>query len=273
MPPQGPPQFPQYPQQQYPPQQPQYGQYPQQQPPPGKKTPVWVWVLVAAGVVIVLGLAAIGIGGYLLVRRVQNAGFDSTLMQKNPALALAKMAASMNPDYETISTNDSTGTITVREKSTGKTVTLKFDTEKKTLEVVDENGQQSKISVSGDDKSGSVTLQSPEGTVKFGGAAGNNGPAWAPVYPGATAQGTLSSQTSEGNTNVFSFKTQDSADKVLDYYQEQLKSAGFNVKTVGAGASGGMVQGEDPTKNRTIIVTVGSSGEGTEGSVSATEKK
>jgi hypothetical protein len=235
--------------------------------------PVWVWILIAAGVVIVMGLAAIGIGGYFLVKRVQNAGFDPTLMQKNPGLALAKMAAAMNPDYETLSTSDSAGTVTVREKSTGKTVTLKFDPDKKTLEVVDENGLQAKISVSADDKSGAVTVQSPEGTVRYGASAGNNAPAWTPVYPGATTQGTVSSQTNEGSSNVFTFKTNDPADKVLDYYQEQLKSAGFNVKTVGAGASGGVVQGEDPTRNRTIVVTVGSSSEGTEGSVSATEKK
>jgi hypothetical protein len=273
MPPPQPPGQPQYPQYQQQPQQP-YGQYPVPQPPPGSsKTPVWVWVLVAAGVVIVLCLAAVGVGGYFLVKKVQQAGFDPTLMQKNPALALAKMAASLNPDYETISTDDATGTITVREKSTGKSVTLKFDADKKTLVVVDEDGKQSKIAVAGDDKSGSVTVQSPEGTVKFGASAGNNAPAWAPVYPGASTEGTLSTQTPDGNQNTFTFKTKDPADKVLAYYQDQLKSAGFSVNTIGAGSSGGMVQAEDKSKNRSLIITAGTSGDGTEGSVTAVEKK
>ena len=109
--------------------------------------------------------------------------------------------------------------------------------------------------------------------MKFGASAGNSAPAWAPVYPGASTQGTLSTQSSEGNQNTFTFKTKDSADKVLAYYQEQLKASGFNVSTVGASAAGGMVQGEHSSKNRTIVVTAGSSGDGTEGSVTAVEKK
>ncbi len=260
---------------QYPPPQQPYGQYPGGPPqaPQGAKTPVWVWILVAAGVVILLGLVAVGVGGYFLVKKVQNAGFDPALMQKNPGLALAKMAAAMNPDAEVISTNDSTGTITIKDKSSGKVVTLKFDAEKKSLVVVDENGKEAKIAVSGDDKNASVTVEGPDGTAKFGAAAGNNAPAWVPVYPGAATEGTFSTQTNDGTQNSFGFKTKDSADKVIAYYQEQLKAAGYTMNTMATGGSGGMLQAEDAAKGRSLIITAGSSGDGTEGSVTAVEKK
>jgi hypothetical protein len=231
-----------------------------------------VWVLVAVGIVIVLGIGAISLGSYFIYRTVKNAGFDATLMQNNPGLAMAKMAAALNPDLEAVSSNDTAGTIVVREKSTGKTMTMRFDPEKKSLVMVDGDGKEVKISASGDDKSGTVELQSPDGTLKFGAAAGNNAPAWAPVYPGSTPQGTVSSQTNDGKQYTFTFKTPDSASKVLTYYQDQLKSANFNIGLMSAADAGGMVQAEDQSKRRTIVITAGTSSEGTEGSVTTVEK-
>jgi hypothetical protein len=268
-PPQGQPQY-----QQQPPYQQPYGQpqYPQQPMAP-KKTPAWVWILVALGVCIVLGIAAVGVGSYFLIKKVQNAGFDTTLMKNNPGLAMAKMAAALNPDLETVSTNDSSGTIVMREKSTGKTMTMRFDPDKKSLVVVGDDGKEVKFSATGDDKSGSIEVQSPDGTVKFGAAAGNNVPAWVPVYTGSSPQGTLFSQTADGKQNTFTFKTKDGAGKVLSYYQDQLKSADFNIGLMSSTDAGGMLQGEDKSKRRTIVITAGTSSDGTEGSITTVEKQ
>jgi hypothetical protein len=259
-----PPQPPQY--------QPPYGQVPP--PPAPQKAPAWIWILVAVGVLFVLGIAAAGIGSYFFISRgLKNAGLDSSLMKTNPGLALAKMAAAMNPDFEAVSTNDGAGTITVREKSTGKTMTLRFDPEKKSLVMVGDDGKEVKITAKGDDKSGSLDIQTPDGNMKFGAAAGNSAPAWVPVYPGASTQGTMSSQTPEGSQNTFTFKTSDSAEKVQSYFQDRLKSAGFTVNVVGATANGFVLQADDAGKKRNIVVTAGSPGEGTEGSVTSIEKK
>ena len=82
----------------------------------------------------------------------------------------------------------------------------------------------------------------------------------------------MSTQSKEGNSNTFTFKTNDAASKVIAYYQDQLKSAGFTVNLVSSGDQGGMVHAEDSAKKRTIIVTVGTSSEGTQGSVMSVEK-
>jgi hypothetical protein len=268
-PPGQPPQYPQQPPYQQPYGQPQYPQ----QPVGPKKTPAWVWILVAVGIVIVLGIGAVSLGTYFVYRSVKRAGFDTTLMKNNPGLAMAKMAAALNPDLEEVSSDDNAGTIVMREKSTGKTMTMRFDTEKKSLVMVGDDGKEVKFSASGDDKSGSVEIQSADGTVKFGAAAGNNAPAWAPVYPGSSPQGTMSSQSNDGKQNTFTFKTKDSASKVLAYYQEQLKAANFNIGLMSSADTGGMLQAEDQGKQRTIVITAGTSGEGTEGSVTTVEKK
>jgi hypothetical protein len=273
-PPPNPPQYqqPQSPQQPPYPQQYAQPQYPQQPMGP-KKTPAWVWVLVAVGVCIVLAIAAVSVGSYFLIKKVQNAGFDTTLMKNNPGLALAKMAAAVNPDLETVSSNDSAGTIVMREKSTGKTVTMRFDPDKKSLVVVGDDGKEVKFSASGDDKTGSVEVQTADGTLKFGAAAGNSAPAWVPVYPGSSPQGTMSSQSNDGKQNTFTFKTKDAAGKVLTYYQDQLKGSNFTIGLMSTSDAGGMLQAEDKSKQRTIVITAGTSSDGTEGSVTTVEKQ
>ena len=176
---------------------------------------------------------------------------------------LAKMAGALHPDLKVVSTDDRNGIITMTEKSTGKIVKLKFDPDKKTMVVIGDDGKEVKISATGDEKSGSLTVQSEEGAVRFGAAAGNAAPAWVPVYPGSAAEGTYAAQTPGGNQSTFTFKTKDAPAKVMSYYQDQLKSAGFTINLISGGDEGGMVQAENASKTRSVILTVGSSSEGT----------
>jgi hypothetical protein len=281
MPPQGgQPQYPPQYQQPYSPQgAPQYPQQypPQGQPPtqgqPSKKSNTLMWVLIGVAVVIFVVVAGVSVGGYMLYRTVKNSGFDPDLMRKNPGLAMTKMMATLHPDMQVVSTDDANGTVTVRDKSTGKMLTFRWDPEKKSLVIVGDDGKEVKFSASGDDKSGSVTVESGDGTVKFGAGAGNSTPAWAPVYPGTTPQGTFSTQTGEGSQNTYTFKTRDPASKVLDYFKQQLTAAGFKVNVIAAGDQGGMMQAADESEKRSVMITAGTSAEGTEGSVTTIEKK
>jgi hypothetical protein len=240
---------------------------------PVKKTSPLVWILGGVAVFFCVVLMTCGVFGYLAMRAVKNAGFDPDLMQRNPGLAMAKMAGALHPDLKVVSTDDRNGIITMTEKSTGKIVKLKFDPDKKTMVVIGDDGKEVKISATGDEKSGSLTVQSEEGAVRFGAAAGNAAPAWVPVYPGSAAEGTYAAQTPGGNQSTFTFKTKDAPAKVMSYYQDQLKSAGFTINLISGGDEGGMVQAENASKTRSVILTVGSSSEGTQGSVMAAEKK
>lgn len=220
--------------------------------PTPKKTSPLVWILGIVGGLLVLGMIGCGIVSFLFVKTVQHAGFDSSLMKKNPGLAMTKMVTAMNPDYEVVSSNDGAGTVTVKEKSTGKTVTYKFDTQKNTMVIVGENGEE----------------------VKIGAAAtGNSMPSWVPVYPGSSVEGTYSAEAADGKSANYTLKTPDAAEKVTSYYQDQLKAAGFNVTLVSSGAQGGMLSAEDADKKRTILVTLGNSGGSTVANIIVGEKK
>ncbi len=233
-----------------PPNAPQYGGPIANQPVPKKTSPL-VWILATLGGLLVLGMVACGIVGYVAMKTIQHAGFDPDLMKNNPGLAMTKMVTALNPDLEVVSHNDRSGTVTVREKSTGKTVTYKFDPDKKSLVIMDEKGEQ----------------------VSFGAGAGNQMPSWVPVYPGSSPEGQFSAQTAEGSTGNFTFKTSDAADKITSFYQDQLKTAGFNVTLVSSGNQGGMLSAEDTANKRSVLVTVGASDGSTVANITVTEKK
>jgi hypothetical protein len=241
--------------------------------PPGKKPNILIWIL-GGFVVLMIGVTAMcGLGGYFLMRKAKQAGFDTGLLSKNPAYATAKMVVTMNPALDTVSSDDSSGTITVREKKTGKTMTLKFDPDKKTMVVTDENGKEATVKVTGDGDKGVVEVQSSDGTVKFGAAGSNQMPAWMPVYPGSSPQGTFSAQTKDGNQSTFTFKTGDAPTKVMSYYQDQLKAGGFTINMTTNTPQGGMVMAEDGGKTRSVMLTASGSGDRTDVSVTSIEKR
>jgi hypothetical protein len=235
-----------------------------------KKTSIWVWII--GGIVVFLFAVTLtcGIVGYMGMRMIKHSGFDSELLKTNPAYAVAKMAITANGQYETVSSDDSKGTITVREKSTGKVMTMKFDPSTKKMVITTDDGKQASVTVDGN----SFSAQSSDGgSVKFGSAAGNDVPSWVPVYPGSSPQGTMSSSNAEGSQNTFTFKSKDPASKIISYYTDQLKSAGFTISMTTTTEQGGLVQASDDGKKHTINVMVGSSAEGTETAITAVEKK
>ena len=242
--------------------------------PPGKKSNLLLWIVGIVVVVMVGFTAMCGLGGYFLMRKAKQSGLDSELLTKNPGYATAKMMVTMNPQLDVVSSDDSSGAIVVREKKTGKTMTFKFDPEKKSMVVVDEDGKEATVKLNADgDKSG-VEVQSADGTVKFGGSGSNQLPAWIPTYPGSSTKGTFSSQSKDGNQSTFAFKTSDAPAKVISYYQDQLKSGGFNITMATNTPQGGMLMAEDSGKTRSVILTVGaSSADGTDVSVTSIEKK
>jgi hypothetical protein len=86
---------------------------------------------------------------------------------------------------------------------------------------------------------------------------------WIPIYPGSAPEITSSAQTPENDQNVSTFKTGDTPAKVILYFQEQLKSSGFNIKSASSGEENGSLQAEDGLKRRTLVLGVNASADGT----------
>lgn len=202
---------------------------------PQKRSPMF-WVAIGCGVVVLLGLLAVGTCGWFVKKKV--AQFEA-----NPAIAAAELAVRANPDMEVVESDPEKGTITVRNKKTDEVVTWN----------------------AADIESGKWTVETKEGTATFGGpGAPANLPSWVPTYPNGTVQGTFDSTSAEGRSAAFTVTTSDPVAAVLEFYESQLEGAGLSVQKSTfdqAGTSGGTVSGTSEDQKRTVGVMV-STGEG-----------
>ena len=244
------------------PQPPSY-QNPVQPPlPPAKKTNILVWIFGGIAVLMIGGLVTCGGIAYFIGKKVQNAGFDSDLAKQNPAYAIAKMGATMAPGVEVISSDDSKGIIKIREKDSGKEVTLKFDPEKKTMVVVNEDGKVATVRLNGEGDKGSIEVETKEGTTRIGANMTTQMPDWAPQYPGSKAEGNFSMETGKGKQGGYTFKTPDTPSKVMTFYTEQMRAAGYKMGLTASSDQGGLISGKQDSTGHTLTVTVSPDGGG-----------
>jgi hypothetical protein len=70
-----------------------------------------VYVLVAIGILVLLGTGAVAGRGFFLVHKAKQAGLDPALWERNPELAAAKLLMAVNPDTEVVSVDEKGGKI------------------------------------------------------------------------------------------------------------------------------------------------------------------
>jgi hypothetical protein len=275
--------------------QPPAGGSPPAPPAKGGAGKVILWILGIFAAFVVLIIVLVVAGGLFVMHKAKQAGLDPDLMKKNPVLAVAKLTVAGNPDLEMVSSDDSSGTIVVHDKKTGKNSTMRVDPDKRIMVVTDDQGktvtmkldpsnnrlvvtddQGKTATISADTQSGSLEVKSSDGgNVKFGGAA-DKAPDWVPAYPGSNPQNTFSANNAGELGGTYSFLTNDAADKVMSYYGDALKSGGFTVSTTTTNANGkvgGFVAGQNDTAKRSVTVTVGPENDGTRVAVIYSEKK
>jgi hypothetical protein len=226
--------------------------------PPAKKTSPLVWILVGCASLILLAViviaAAVGFGLY----KAKQAGLDPELIKKNPAVAMVKMAVAANPDAEIVKLDENRGVVTIRNKKTGKTVTMNFeDVKRGRFSFEGENGER--MTVEGQGDSARMRVETPQGTASYGAGSSVNLPSWFPAYSGATPVGTFSVSDNTSESAGFRFTTHDSPSQVLEFYENGLKEAGLEVTTLNQG-SGGMVTGQNEAQGRHALVRVSESG-------------
>lgn len=234
------------------------------QAPPKKKSSVLWWILGGCGVVVVLGVLVFVIVGFVIGRKIASA-------KNNPAVLAAEMMVRANPELELVNSDYDKGTLTVRNKKTGETLTMDASgAEKGQFRFRNEKGEEVTIAGSGSGESGTMHIQTKDGEATFGAGTQADLPSWAPSYPGATADGVVNTSTDKIKHVTVIQKTGDSVKEVLDFFESQLKGGGFKATTVRT-PEGGMVNGEDKANRRVVSVMVGREGSQTTATVSCRE--
>ena len=158
--------------------------------PPARKGNALKWILIGVGGFFLCAVLAILALGVFVVNKAKQAGLDPDLIKKNPALAAAKLAVAANPNVEMVSADEGHDQITVRDKETGKLLTMSFADAKKGKFVFQENGKDA-VTISGP-TDGGFEMKSADGSVKIGGSV--KIPTWVPDYPGSEPQGAFAAQ-------------------------------------------------------------------------------
>jgi hypothetical protein len=232
------------------------------------------WIGIGCVVILIFCGIALGVMGFFIKKGVDK-------FAKNPGMATAELVVKANPDLELVSADDKTNTLTVKDKKTGEVTTFSADDIK--------NGSGPKFTVKTD--KGTATFDASDGkgmtmkatddkgqvtTFNAGTNTPQNLPSWLPAYPGGTVQGTSDMNNNEGRTAAFTVATKDSTDKMLEFYDTQLKSAGLKTEKstfTSNGQTGGTVTGKSDDGKRVANVIVSSSAEGTQAVVTFNEKK
>ena len=219
---------------------------PPQLPVSPKKTNPLLWILAAVLGLFLLMVIAVVAGGLFVAKKVSD-------VASNPGLAAVKLMVAANPDIELVSSDENKGTFRIREKKTGRVLTVDFDQIRSGKLVFEEDGQ--KVSLGG-----GMTL-----------------PDWLPVYPGAISNG-FGTQTSGAEvTGMVVLTTSDSAQKVFDFYQNALKKAGIteltNTTTTAAGALTGTLVGRSSDERRSAQILFGVDQTNTSATITWSSKK
>jgi hypothetical protein len=246
-----------------------------QSPPPAPKKGMGplAWVGIGCGALVLIGVVVMFAIGYMAKRQLDK-------FEDNPAMAAATLAVKLNPDLELVDSDAEKNTLTVKDKKTGKVVTLSAEDikEGKFTVTTDEGTTTLDMDAKGED-GGAMTVTNEKGevaTFSSGGDAPKNLPAWVPTYPGGTATGSYDATANNERSAAFGVTTTDSVDDVLAFYEEKLKGQGLEVQKTtfdSNGQKGGSVTGTTSDQKRTVSILVGSSDEGTQATVTFTEKK
>jgi hypothetical protein len=232
-----------------------------------KKTNPLIWILAGVlGLFVLMGIVVIA-GGLFLAKKASD-------MAANPGLAAVKLMVAANPDVEMVSSDEGKGTITIREKKTGKVVTVDFDQIKDGRITFEQDGE--KVSIESSAKGEGVDIKGAGGRLTFGGDA--KLPDWLPPYPGATAKATgAQADSATEQSGMVVFTTSDAPQKVLDFYQDALKKAGItdlsNTTTTADGKLAGMLMGQSSDQRRSAQVLFGADDGKTSATITYSSKK
>ncbi|MEW6368245.1 MAG: hypothetical protein AB1714_26750 [Acidobacteriota bacterium] len=225
--------------------------------PPKKGTSPLVWILVGCGGLLFIGAILVAGVIWWSAHKIKNYAQE---VEKNPAIAIAKLAVAANPDLEVVSEDYDRGTLTIRNKKTGEQITMNAeDIKEGRLRFQNEKGQEVTFEGSGEKGHEGLTIKSDEGTVTVGQTGKQQLPVWVPTYPGVTPVVTLTKSGEEGLYGNYSFQTGDSVDMVLNYFESGLETAGFSVEKTsipGGVIAMGTLNAKTESGKREVVVSV-----------------
>ncbi|NNC90712.1 MAG: hypothetical protein HKN82_19820 [Akkermansiaceae bacterium] len=191
---------------------------------PGKKgLPPLAWAGIGCGGLLLVGV----IGVSLLVGMCQRKFEQFADDMSDPATAaatVAETAIKLNPDLQLVKSDRDAGTITFREKKTGKETTVSYDdVAEGRLTVETEEGT---TTIEGGE--GGIRTETPDGVTTIGRGGAENLPNWFEVPAEVGKWQSIMRQESGGKVSgMMQGETTEEAPAVIDAFSKNLEAAGF----------------------------------------------
>lgn len=198
--------------------------------PPKKGSNVLMWILLGCGGIVFLAFLVVFLAGFIFYRAAKSTGItDTELAEKNPALYSAQIMVKSDPDLEFISIDRDNGTITFKNKKSGKTTTWNakdIADGKYSVETTDTHGLTERTEINAESEGqGSITVKTDKGVSTWGGSV--KAPAWLPIYTGAKGLTGGTQKDDTGERGAYTLKTSDSLEQVITFYKDVFKKAGI----------------------------------------------
>jgi hypothetical protein len=199
--------------------------------PPQKKSRWWLYGLLGCGGLILVVIVIVVAAGAYVWQKVP----------KTQGEIIAKIIETANPNVEIVNLDEAAGSVTIKDKKTGKITTISLD----------------------DAKAGNITFTSEDTgeSVSLGAGAAARLPSWVTPYPGASAQGGITGQKEGGNSGSINYTTADSVAQVAEFYKQKMNDQGFVLQDESQMPSSetfAMVVGKSADENRTLTVAASS---------------
>jgi hypothetical protein len=236
-----------YPQQGYPQQgYPQQQGYPPQPPPPRKGMPIWAWLLIGMFTLAVLVVIGASVAAYMFVKKAEQ-------VARNPLAAIVQIAAAANPDIDVVDVNESTGKVTVRDKKTGKTVTIDGDAI----------------------RDGKISIDTEDGHAVLGSGANVKMPDWVFIPAGSKVVGGMTANGKDGVGGTVLFTSTEPLDALKSLLEEKYKSAGYEQSVSAMSTTHGeqamQLAFTHDARKRSVTIGAAKSSEGSGGTITFAE--
>jgi len=235
--------------------------------PTKKGLPTLAWVGIGCAVLIVIVLAVLLAGGLFMAKKVKDVAGDLDF-EGDPAMSAARLIVRMNPELEEVDADEESGTITVRHKESGKTVTVNVeDIKEGRIRFTTDEGEVL-IQADGDPEEGtiSVTSEDKTWTLKTGVESAAEVPDWIPVFRDSEVENPHSIVTDGGTSGGYQLRSDEAVDVLVDFYRSELESHGFAVRVNSFSSSddeaGAVVSATDEVSSRGVTVMVRSDVDG-----------
>ena len=217
------------------------------------------WIGIGCGALVVIVAAALVVVGLIAAKKIKDVAGD---FKDNPEMATARLIVKMNPELEEVSADEEAGTITVRSKKTGETVTLSIqDLKEGRIKFTTDEGEVS-VDATGDGEQGtfSVTRGDETWKLKTGVDTAGEIPGWVPVVEGAEIESPHVVESEGKTSGGFQLRSTESVEAATAFYRERLEADGFEVNvnsfSMGEADSGAVVIGSQGDGQRSVTAMI-----------------